>query len=691
MKRTFVQRSGCAPIHQPHTQSGSTSRELRKSLAKIVQKTARLLVVGVVLAGLALFGTSMKVHAQFNYNNSFQTNIVGDGTRPNQLVLGLYNNTQGTTNIINNGNLNTLGVFNNTDGTVNIQDSGTMRVGGYLNNTDGSLTIGDSGRIDIVGYLSNSGGTIHNDGSLSVNSLLNNGNAAGNGMYNTASFINGGSGAITPGSGQGDGILTINGNLINNDGTFVIGLNGQNNDLIEVNGNAVINDGTVEVNFSDGLYGANDKYTFLTADQLSVNGMISTTTNQSIFDFEFDNNSTDWFFTLNRKYNYKSFGKTFNQQMVGKYLNAIVDGGLYYDNDTWNVISDFGNQSNDQKLFALDQMSGAIYGTIAKSSITNTSLANNTLHDILRRNAFGCGCGSDADCTCEQCGTTGVKGSFCRNAWGLAYGTGGYTQYDGNAYGYDQTFFGTLIGIDRLYGCSTRSGVYASYGEGRISSDLMERSKSKELLAGLYLRRQMAIGYMLLSGGFGYNQYDTERAITFVNRKTTNKHSAFVGTVYGERGLDIQREYVKLQPFVGLQYIGNQQEGFTERGANSLNLVGNITTAHSFRSLLGTRVSSNLARVKCGTLSLSGQAYWMHEFLDAYSDFTAQFSNPNHVNFSSNAKFTVRGNDAGRDWAVIGTGLNYDRGNWRLFTGYDITMNSKQVLHTGNAGLAYGW
>jgi uncharacterized protein with beta-barrel porin domain len=81
----------------------------------------------------------------------------------------------------------------------------------------------------------------------------------------------------------------------------------------------------------------------------------------------------------------------------------------------------------------------------------------------------------------------------------------------------------------------------------------------------------------------------------------------------------------------------------------------------------------------------------MHEFLDTYTDFTARFSNPNHVNFSSNAKFTVRGNDSGRDWAVLGTGLNYDRGNWRLFSGYDITMNSKQVLHTGNAGLAYGW
>jgi hypothetical protein len=69
----------------------------------------------------------------------------------------------------------------------------------------------------------------------------------------------------------------------------------------------------------------------------------------------------------------------------------------------------------------------------------------------------------------------------------------------------------------------------------------------------------------------------------------------------------------------------------------------------------------------------------------------AQFSNPGLVNFNSTSKYTVRGNDSGRDCAIIGTGLNYERNNWRLFSGYDAYVNDRQVLHTGNAGLAYGW
>ena len=233
-----------------------------------------------------------------------------------------------------------------------------------------------------------------------------------------------------------------------------------------------------------------------------------------------------------------------------------------------------------------------------------------------------------------------------------------------------------------------RTGVYVSYGEGRISSDLLERSKSKELLTGLYLRRDMQVGYALVSGGLGYNQYDTERTISFVNRRATNKHNAFVGTVYGERGLEIKRRNTVWQPFLGLQYIGNQQESFTERGADSLNLVGDLTTAHSLRSLLGTRVSTNVNR----SLSLFGQAIWMHEFLGRTStDFVGQFSNPGMSNFSSTSKFLVRGNNPGRDWAVVGAGFTRDNGRWRVFGGYDAYINNQQVLHTGNAGLMLGW
>ena len=389
-----------------------------------------------------------------------------------------------------------------------------------------------------------------------------------------------------------------------------------------------------------------------------------------------------------------------------------------------------------------DYMDGAIYGSLAGNSIMNTSTTLGTLNNYLRRGEFGgfCGGGCMVACdpcgmtacdpynmsACDPCGTTACDpysmsacdpcgyeaydpngGGYgcdsgcgmiytsrrnCRNLWGLAYGTGGKTQHDGNAYGYKQGYFGTIVGIDRLYGNTTRAGMYVSYGEGRISNDLDQRADSKQLLVGFYLRKEMRIGYLILNGGLGYDQYNTARTVDLLKVPPTvarGKPSAFVGTVYGERGLNICGCFFNWQPFVAMQYIGNQRESFTERGGTSMNhnLSGNRMTTSSLRSLLGTRVSKDLARTHRGTLSMFGQAIWMHEFLsDTSPDFTGKFAL-----YPNSGTFTVDGNNTGRDWAIIGTGLTYDTKQWRLFAGYDITMNGRQVLHTGNAGASYGW
>ena len=439
----------------------------------------------------------------------------------------------------------------------------------------------------------------------------------------------------------------------------------------------------------------------------------------------------------------KAFAQTRNQEAFWRYAidDVFVSGttsGTVGGANIWRY-SDYAD--------------GSIYGTIANVSIMNTSTTLGTLNNYLRRGEFGsiaaCGCVAAGDpcrmsacapcgkvtsqdgrisgcnggcCVCckggcfggcgagmhdhncdglgkgcrndSGCGTDCGKGcgsafsprKNCRNLWGLAYGTGGSTQFDGNVSGYNQGFFGTIVGLDRLYGNTTRAGLYVSYGEGRISKNLNQTSDSKELLVGLYLRKEMEIGYVILNGGLGYDQYDTERQF-IGNWAAKSKHSGFVGTAYAERGLEFQGEYVKWQPFFGLQYIGNQQQGFTENGICPLNLAGDITTANSFRSLLGIRLSTNLARTHRGSLALFGQSIWMHEFLNETStNFTGKFAA-----LPNNGTYTVSGNNAGRDWAILGTGLTYDTRQWRLFAGYDISMNERQVLHTGNAGAVYGW
>jgi outer membrane autotransporter protein len=419
-----------------------------------------------------------------------------------------------------------------------------------------------------------------------------------------------------------------------------------------------------------------------------------------LFDFVADHDTKSYWLDVQREYYYGMFGDTFNQTAVGNYIDRVgLDPNPLGDFFDVLVALDKLNGGIAHRAgisraakFSLDQMSGAIYATIANAGIQNTTIVNNTLADVLRRNAFNSQTGCNpCDNICDSGNYSVTEKSPRWNTWGLGFGTGGHTHFDGNAYGYDQSFAGTIIGIDRLYKRNLRVGAFASYGEGRVSGNLLEHSKSNEFLAGLYLHKEMNIGYFMANTGLGNNRYDTQRTISFVNRKTKNEHDAIVGTVYLERGLELKRQHGIYQPFFGLQYVGSQQNGFTEQGAGSLNLSAASTDGHSLRSLLGSRFNSNARIFNNGKLSYYGNAIWMHEFLRSYTNFSAEFSNPAFVNFSSDGKFTVRGNDSKRDWAILGAGLNFEKNRVRLFAGYDAYVNGQQVLHTGNAGLVYGW
>ena len=681
MRRTLVQRSGCAH---------AKSKEWQKHLTSLILFVAALFAVAWGGTVMAQPTTSWTVDRDYN--------------SADLLVRTTHNMINDSTTLANSGDV--IAGLNLTNNDM-IRNGGDILVGNNYGNLSippypqAPYNLTNTGHIHVAAgkTVTLFDGAVNNTGTFSGFGTIN----LNNPDY---AFNNTAGGRIAPGFTIGItdwnatdeiGTLTINGDLNNNGGDFVIKINDINDlDQVVVNGHATIDGGTVYARPMGGSYVIGQEYDFLTAEELTVNTELevdNTWKPRYTFSSGYDEGPNGrYYLTLQNTGSYGTIcGHTFNQRAVGRYIDnlSVVAGS-----DLDQVLDElFELYCTDDARYALDQMGGAIYGTLANSSITNTNRTNSTLHDILRRNALGSSCGtSAADACAPACNTaSGQSGPFCRNAWGVVYGTGGHTRYDGSAYGYDQSFVGGMVGLDKLYGCSTRAGIYTSYGEGRISSNLLERSKSKELLVGLYLRKEMYIGYMLLSGGLGYNQYDTERTISFMDRRAASRHNAFVGTVYGERGLEIQGALAKWQPFVGLQYIGNQQRGFTETGAGSLNLSGDITTGNSFRSLLGTRLGRNIARTHRGTLALFGQAYWAHEFLRTYADFTARFSNPNHANYSTDSKFTVSGNDMGRDWAVLGTGLTYDRRNWRLFAGYDISLNKHQVLHTGNAGFVYGW
>jgi len=350
------------------------------------------------------------------------------------------------------------------------------------------------------------------------------------------------------------------------------------------------------------------------------------------------------------------------------------------------MLSDSSN-SHDPLCFALDQISGSVYGTMTTASFQNTVMMHASLSNVLRRD-YNTIHTINAYYGRQNPNPTG-------NLWGMIYGHGGKSEHDGNVNGYRQSFSGIMVGFDRLNERQRRMGLFISAGQGYLASDLRDRVISQEVMIGHYARRDGAFGYTLVQAGLGTHRYDTRRNLTFgygdsfLNRTATNQHSSFLLSADGEMGLRYRNNFVNFSPFLGLQYTGLVRQGFTERGAGSLNLTSDMADYHSLRAKIGMRLDSQPFRVRRGLTSFYGNAAWSYEFeVDKrHSVFSARFSDSGNLTGSS---FSVRGNDPGRDWVQAGAGINHDfDANLRLFAGYDAYANQRQVLHAGQLGFIW--
>ena len=359
---------------------------------------------------------------------------------------------------------------------------------------------------------------------------------------------------------------------------------------------------------------------------------------------------------------------------------------------------------------ALDQMSGSIYGTITSATFQNTVMFHATLTNVLRRDYNDVGGVYDQIYRGQpqrprsQRPIYGNRGIYnpTNNVWGMLYGHGGTMHSDGNAGKYKQEFFGVMAGFDRINERRVRMGLFLSMGEGRLNGDLQDKTVSREFMAGHYYRRDGDHAYLLVQAGLGVNRYDTKRDISFggynpaskefhfIDRTAKNSHNAFLATAHLETGLRYRGGILNLSPFTALQYTGLLRESFTERGADSLNLTAGSATYNSLRVMFGMRFDTEAVRFRRGLASFYGNVAWMYEFepTGRHSEFSARFSDAGLL--SGTPRFTVYGNDPGRDWVQAGFGVKHDvHAHLRLFIGYDAYANTQQVMHSGGMGFVW--
>jgi outer membrane autotransporter protein len=293
----------------------------------------------------------------------------------------------------------------------------------------------------------------------------------------------------------------------------------------------------------------------------------------------------------------------------------------------------------------------------------------------------------------EACDVACDGGPTRWSAWGGALGGVGTVAGNANARGQNFNIGGFAAGIDRRFEPGFLAGITVGYAaSNQYTQGIDGRGSSSTVQAGVYGSYAFGNAYLDALAGWAHsdNQMTRPIAIPGLAPRTafgqTTAEQVF-GMLEGGYRIDLGGTASPfVTPFARLQGSTAWQAGFTESGANSLNLTVAPQTTNSLRSVLGVQLGAALDmgwRDKLGVVLRLG---WSHDFADTTRPVNASFAG------APAAPFSVAGAEAGRDGAVVGVAANTALAEGTsLYFRYDGELAGGNTAHIFSAGLRVVW
>ncbi|MBI9110569.1 autotransporter outer membrane beta-barrel domain-containing protein [Maridesulfovibrio ferrireducens] len=205
---------------------------------------------------------------------------------------------------------------------------------------------------------------------------------------------------------------------------------------------------------------------------------------------------------------------------------------------------------------------------------------------------------------------------------------GGYDGYDYDSIimsgGYDKVINdGFLIGISGGY-----AKTDADYKDtGSSSSDM------KSYTMGLYGTLFTDAWYVDTTIAGAYNKYELNRRISFLGRTATADPNGYTMTAKSSGGYKYELDGYGITPMVSMEYTRFHQDGYTESGAGSANLVMENIDSNFLESGLGVKFD-RAWDTDFGQIIPEISAMWIHEWLSQDRNITTSMTGMPGTGFS---------------------------------------------------------
>jgi autotransporter-associated beta strand protein len=590
------------------------------------------------------------------------------------------------------GSIAGAGTFTLTSKALTVGSNNTStEVSGSITGDGGSLVKVGTGTLTLSGINTYTGGTTINAGTLAVNGSLASGVIANiNGTLSGVGTINGPvivSGTIAPGNGPIIGTLNVNGTYTQNAGSTYQVKVGSQSDLINITGNANIKGGTVAAQAVAGV--APKTYTIVTATG-GVTGTYSGLTLTPNFAFvtpslSYDPNNV--FLTLRTSFG--GGGGTRNEMDVGKVLDQISGSAK---GDLGTVVSDLANLDRQHGLLAEDAISGQPWADFGTMNTNNAAMFMNALAQQMA-NARGAASAGQRQALAQACEIAACDGTGPLSAWASALGGLGSVLGDGNAATLTYNFAGAAVGVDYRFDPRFLVGIGVGYTHGwEWVNSFPGQGYTDSVSVAAYGSFTQSGFYVDALAGYAYynNQVHRQIVIPGLDERTATGSTGanqFLGQIEGGYKIDVYAPAAAtITPFGRFQISSVTQNGFSESGAQSLDLNVFQQTTNSQRTTIGADLAGAIGIGDDRKLNLDFRLGWMHEFADTSRPITAAFAGG-----PGNA-FTVFAAPPGRNSAVLGlSAMANIAAATQLYLRYDGEIATGTDNHAINVGVRFSW